>query len=153
MWGILLLVIGIYVLCALSVHLAYRFRKEKDRTGKHYVLVADENQHRLEWYVRSMFSFSRWMGTEVKVTIVDQGLTEESRTIIDRLARGGNDLKLHAKEEASVSGKKDEKRSQPKKTDGTQLLWMLEAEGVVSQADHAVLIDLQNPADLSKMPF
>lgn len=47
----------------------------------------------------------------------------------------------------------DSKRSQMKGIEGTQLLWLLQAEGIVSQADHAVLIDLQNPSDLSKMPF
>ncbi|MBP3966905.1 hypothetical protein [Paenibacillus lignilyticus] len=39
------------------------------------------------------------------------------------------------------------------KPEPTNLLWMLQAEGVVSVKDHAVLIDLRDPADLSKLPF
>ncbi|WP_308636651.1 hypothetical protein [Paenibacillus silvisoli] len=35
----------------------------------------------------------------------------------------------------------------------TNLLWMLQAEGVVSVKDHTVLVDLRNPDDLSKLPF
>ncbi|RAP73943.1 hypothetical protein [Paenibacillus montanisoli] len=40
-----------------------------------------------------------------------------------------------------------------KKLDPTNLLWMLQAEGIVSVKDHTVLVDLQNPDDLSKLPF
>ncbi|CAM4413902.1 hypothetical protein L1N85_07845 [Paenibacillus alkaliterrae] len=153
MLEILFLIIGCYALAALSVHLAYRARKGKKESGKHYVLVADDKQNNIEWYVRSMFSFSRRMGTDVRLTIVDQGVNEETKTIVDRLAKDGSGVKVHPKDGVSVSGKKGGKRSHSKELDGTQLLWLLEAEGVVSQADHAVLIDLQNPADLSKMPF
>lgn len=35
----------------------------------------------------------------------------------------------------------------------TNLLWKLQAEGIVSAKEHAVLIDLRDPADLSKLPY
>ncbi|MCQ6561877.1 glycosyltransferase family A protein [Paenibacillus mendelii] len=35
----------------------------------------------------------------------------------------------------------------------THLMWMLQAEGIITEAAHAVLIDLRNPSDLSKLPL
>ncbi|AZN38532.1 hypothetical protein [Paenibacillus albus] len=44
-------------------------------------------------------------------------------------------------------------KKQSASVEPTNLLWMLQAEGIVSAKDHAVLIDLRNPADLSKLPY
>ncbi|WP_141506485.1 hypothetical protein [Paenibacillus luteus] len=153
MFELLILVIGCYVLAALSVHLAYRIWRRKQQSSKHYVLIADVSHKNIEWYVRSLFSFSKRMGRNVRLTIVDRGVTEETRAIVERLARGGREVNVHHEELIPEASKKDGKRSQVADIDGTQLLWMLQAEGIVSQADHAVLVDLQNPTDLSKMPF
>ncbi|WP_028608247.1 hypothetical protein [Paenibacillus harenae] len=153
MLELLFWVIGCYVLAALSVHLAYRIRSRKRQPGKHYVLVADERQHNMEWVMRNLFSFSRRMGTDVRLTIIDRGVSEETKAIVERMARSGHKVKLHAKTDEPLQELKDSKRSHWYETDATQLMWMLQAEGIVSQADHAVLVDLQNPADLSKMPF
>jgi len=153
MFELLLLVIGCYALAALSVHLAYRIWRGRQQSSKHYVLVADVQQKNMEWYVRSLFSFSRRMGKNVRLTIVDQGVTEETLAIVERLARRGDEVRIHANGSNPLSESEDGKRSQTEGVDGTQLLWLLQAEGVVSLSDHAVLIDLQNPTDLSKMPF
>jgi hypothetical protein len=32
-------------------------------------------------------------------------------------------------------------------------MWMLQAEGIVTEPEHAVLVDLREPADLSKLPL
>ncbi|WP_054025406.1 glycosyltransferase family A protein [Bacillus sp. FJAT-28004] len=153
MFELLLLVIGCYVLAALSVHLAFRIWRGRQQSSKHYVLVADVQQKNMEWYVRSLFSFSRRMGKNVRLTIVDQGATDETLAIVERLARGGNEVRIHSNGSDPLTESKDSKRSQTMGVDGTQLLWLLQAEGVVSLSDHAVLVDLQNPSDLSKMPF
>jgi hypothetical protein len=153
MFELLILVIGCYVLAALSVHLAYRIWRKKQQSSKHYVLIADVSHRNIEWHARSLFSFSKRMGRNVRLTIVDRGVTEETRAIVERLARGGREVNVHQEELIPEATKKDGKRSQTAVVDGTQLLWMLQAEGIVSQADHAVLVDLQNPTDLSKMPF
>ncbi|QAY67748.1 hypothetical protein [Paenibacillus protaetiae] len=34
-----------------------------------------------------------------------------------------------------------------------QLLWTLRCEGVIKPNEQPVIVDLQNPSDLSKMPF
>ncbi|WP_138753705.1 hypothetical protein [Paenibacillus sinopodophylli] len=153
MLELLFMVIGCYALAALSVHLAYRIWRGRQQTSKHYVLVADVQQKNMEWYMRSLFSFSRRMGKDVRLTIVDQGATDETLAIVERLSRDGRAVKVHSSGISTAIQNVDSKRSQMKAADGTQLLWLLQAEGVVSQSDHAVLIDLQNPSDLSKMPF
>ncbi|WP_424766646.1 hypothetical protein [Paenibacillus sp. sgz302251] len=158
MLGILLLVIGIYALAALSVHLAYRIQQGYKPSGKHYVFVAEGEHKRMEWYMRSMLSFSRWMGKEVKVTIVDRGIDGETLAIIDRMSKDSHKLQVRVHPDQAVvfdekRSPKERKRSHMNETDATQLMWLLQEEGVVSKADHAVLVDLQNPADLSKMPF
>ncbi|WP_419875581.1 hypothetical protein [Candidatus Pristimantibacillus sp. PTI5] len=153
MFELLLLVIGCYALAALSVHLAYRIWRGRQQSSKHYVLVAGDRQKNMEWYVRSLFYFSRRMGKDVQLTIVDRGVTDETLAIVERLARDGKEVRVHSKGTVPITENDDSKRSQTKGVDGTQLLWLLQAEGVVSNADHAVLIDLQNPSDLSKMPF
>jgi hypothetical protein len=153
MFELLLLVIGCYALAALSVHLAFRIWRRRQQSSKHYVFVADVRQKNMEWHMRSLFSFSKRMGKDVRLTIVDRGVTDETRAIVERLARSGNEVTIHPGENAPQMENDDSKRSHNDGVDGTQLLWLLQAEGIVSQSDHAVLIDLQNPSDLSKMPF
>lgn len=103
--------------------------------------------------MRSLFSFSRRIGKEVRVTVIDRGATEETLAIVQRLAREGDHVKADPSAIETELDNLDGKRSHQVGVDATQLLWLLQAEGIVSQADHAVLVDLQNPADLSKMPF
>lgn len=153
MFELLLLVIGCYALAALSVHLAYRIWRGRQQSSRHYVLVADVQQKNMEWYMRSLFYFSRRMGKNVRLTIVNRGVTDEMLAIVERFARGGNEVNVHCAANAAKTEEKDNKRSQMTGVDGTQLLWLLQAEGIVSLSDHAVLVDLQNPSDLSKMPF
>jgi hypothetical protein len=38
-------------------------------------------------------------------------------------------------------------------TEPSHLMWMLQAEGIVTEPEHAVLVDLREPADLSKLPL
>lgn len=153
MFELLLLVISCYALAALSVHLAYRIRRKRLQESRHYVLVADDRQNNMEWYMRSLFSFSRRMGKDVRLTIIDRGASEETLAIVERLARDADTLKVHPSKNDPELDNSDSKRSQPMPNDATGLLWLLQSKGIVSHGDHAVLIDLQNPEDLSKMPF
>lgn len=157
MLGLLLFVIGCYVAAALSVHLAYRLRMRGKNASRHYVLIADRQQSNMEWYMRSLFSFSRRMGKDVKVTVVDSGATEETLAIVDRMARSGNRINVHALPSSQTAAMNDKTKPESGAENGESgamhLMWMLQAEGVVKDSKHAVLIDLQNPSDLSKMPF
>jgi hypothetical protein len=69
MVSLLLFVIGCYVLTALSVHLYYQLCQHRQEE-KHYVLLAEQPFEQMEWIVRSMYSFSKWMGIPVQVTII-----------------------------------------------------------------------------------
>ncbi|TCM97259.1 hypothetical protein EV294_104475 [Paenibacillus sp. BK033] len=145
--AIFLLVIGCYALAAASVHVAYRLRRGKIRESKHYVLVAHDQHMKMEMFLRQFSSYSRRMGTDVQLTVVDNDSADQTAQIVDRLRRENGNITVFADE-----GSKDRKRSQSGE-DSAGLIWMLRNEGIVSKPDQAILVDLQNPSDLSKMPF
>ncbi|SFF24798.1 hypothetical protein SAMN05216378_5675 [Paenibacillus catalpae] len=144
---ILLLVIGCYALAAASVHVAYRLRRNKARESKHYVLVAHDQHMKMEMFLRQFSSYSRRMGTDVQLTVVDSHSADETAQIVDRLRKENGNITVFADE-----GLKDRKRSH-RDDSSAGLIWMLTNEGIVSKPDQAILVDLQNPSDLSKMPF
>lgn len=152
---VLLLVIGCYALAALLVHLAYWIGSRRQQRSKHYVLITDQGQNNMEWYLRMLHTFSRWMGKDVRLTVVDRGASEETLAILERWRRGGKEVRvhLHPAEADKESGPADAARGSHGSQSAVQMMWMLQAEGIVSESEHAVLVDLQNPADLSKMPF
>jgi len=136
MLHILLIVIGVYALAAAMVHIVHWLAQGRMRTRKHYVLVADSDEQHLEWYMRSLNAFSRWMGKDVRLTIVDRGASSEAATIASRLNDGEPPIVLKSDEEL-----------------GDGLLWQLQIQGIVTEKEHAVLVDLQSSEDLSKLPF
>lgn len=151
---LLLLVIGCYVLAALLVHLAYWIGLGRMQKSKHYVLITDRDQNNMEWYLRMLNAFSRLMGRDVRLTVVDRGASEETLAIVERWQRGGKEVRLHAHPAAVEPEDGTDEGERPHGNQvAAQMMWMLQTEGIVSESEHAVLVDLQNPADLSKMPF
>lgn len=155
MLELLLLIIGCYAAAAMVVHLCFRMGGSRERPARHYVFIAGQRQKNMEWYMRSLFSFSRWMGKEVRLTVVDRGLDEEDRAVVERWQGAGRPVRIHQGElEMPPSENKDGKRCQHEGVDeAAHVMWTLRTKGIVSDSEQAVLIDLQNPADLSKMPF
>jgi hypothetical protein len=153
MLELLLLIIGCYAAAALLVHLAFRLGGERKKARKHYVLIAGGRQPHMEWYLRSLHSFSRWTGSDIRLTVLDRGLAEEPKAIVDQWNRQGDTVKLHREEGEKPAAEKERKRYPSESEGAVHLMWMLQSEGIVSKADHAILVDLQNPEDLSKMPF
>ncbi|MFX3631587.1 MAG: hypothetical protein ACE3L7_02605 [Candidatus Pristimantibacillus sp.] len=153
MIGILLAVVGCYALVAALVHLAHWISVGKKRVRKHYVLVAHDQHMNMEWFLRSFFAFSRRMGTDVKLTVVDEGSTDQTTDIVERLGHRGVGATVYVGDEGGSKSQNDRKRSQMDDEDAERLLWKLQSEGIITSSDHAVLVDLQNPSDLSKMPF
>ncbi|MFC4812020.1 glycosyltransferase family A protein [Paenibacillus sp. GCM10023250] len=199
----LLWIVGCYVLAAIVVYACSAFRLGRERSVKHYVLIAGNEEPRMEWYMRSLRRFSHLTGTDVKVTVVDNGSQDDTIQIARAFAKQGMNVQVHGgsgllagdagleasaakaaegaaadtpalgKEASTVFGRSGKwKRFRPRWRRGsgsggagepaakagkpfepTHLLWMLQAEGIVSEKDHAVLIDLRDPADLSKLPF
>ncbi|GLX70176.1 hypothetical protein [Paenibacillus glycanilyticus] len=146
--AIFLLVIGCYALAAALVHVAYRLRRNKTSESKHYVLVAHDQHMKMEMVLRQFSSYSRRMGKDVQLTVVDSHSADETAQIVDRLRRENGNVTVFADE-----GLKDRKRSHSRLDDSAGLIWMLRNEGIVTKPDQAILVDLQNPSDLSKMPF
>ncbi|MCR2806743.1 hypothetical protein [Paenibacillus soyae] len=153
MLNVLLIIIGCYAAAALLVHLAHWIGRGKSRKSKHYVLIADKGQaEQMEWYLRMLHAFSRWIGKDVRLTVVDRGASDETLAIVERWRRSGKQVHVHAQKPQADTETEDGKRLQGNEG-AVHMMWMLQAEGVVSESEHAVLVDLQNPADLSKMPF
>lgn len=149
MLELLLLVIGCYAAAALLVHLAFRWERKKLR--KHYVLIAYGRQPHMEWYLRSMHAAARWTGNDIRLTVLDRGLTDESKDIVDRWNRGRGKVEML---ETEAGGPSELGESYSSNGDGAvHLLWFLQSKGIVSERDYPILVDLQNPEDLSKMPF
>jgi hypothetical protein len=146
------------MVAAALVHLMhwylYRGHKQEKMPRHHYVWVTDQRQTNIEWHLRSLFSFSRMVGKDVQLTVIDNGLSDEALAIVNRFAREQEKIKVHAAQDLD----KHKEGSSKEKTvasnrNADQWLWLLQNEGVVSASDSAVLIDLHNPEDLSKLPY
>ncbi|MGG4144819.1 hypothetical protein ABEW34_17020 [Paenibacillus algorifonticola] len=205
MINIFLIVVGCYVLAGFFVHAVYRWKRHKRRSARHYVLLANPQHSNMERMIRSFFSFSRWMGVDVQLTVVDAGLSEQTREIIERLNRADGGINLYVdrynevestliiseegragvsrmqhlsehglegmepgvetenrlleqdtdsklKPDYATKRKLNNPQSKSKRT-ASSLLWRMQADGVITKNEYPVVIDLQNPEDLSKIPF
>lgn len=147
MISLIALVLGSYVLAALSVHLIryYGIRKNTGRS-RHYVLYARNDETRMEWFIRSIRWFSRRSGTDVRITVVDCGASEETLAIVGRFAaRDGCPV------ETSSSDKFRLVRSSSHDRVGSG--GFANAGECVSRSGHAVFVDLNRPEDLAKLPL
>ncbi len=170
---VLLWIVGCYALAAVAVHAALVLSSGQSRDVLHYVLIAGNEQLQMEWYMRSLRRFSHFTGREVKVTVVDHGSEDETIGIARFFARYG--MKVDIKSGAPLAStlgeaagaskevhemnkySKRQNRKQPalkhQGVEPTSLMWMLQAEGIITESEHAVLIDLRDPAELSKLPL
>lgn len=83
----LLCIFGSYGLGVVLVHLVHSIhRGHKDRR-RIYVLVTHNNQAQIEWYIRSLSFFSWLKGREIDIHILDEGSTDDTMGIIERVAR------------------------------------------------------------------
>lgn len=87
MWIGLLSIIGCYGISIALIHLLFGFRNRRSKKPTNVVLVTRNNQSQIEWVIRSMFFFSRMKGKQVRATIIDEGSSDETREIIERLSQ------------------------------------------------------------------
>jgi len=81
-----LLILGCYVLAMAWVHAVHiRMRRRGKPTPIHVVLLTENNQHHIEWYLRYLHFVSWRKGRPVQVTIVDSGSTDETLAIVRRM--------------------------------------------------------------------
>lgn len=84
----LLVAIGFYGLGALGVLWAHRRKRLRHAVAsRHYVLHARNDSRRLEWVVRGLLWHGSLRDPDIRVTVVDEGSTDETRAIAGLLAR------------------------------------------------------------------
>lgn len=86
MWIGLLWILSCYGISIAVLHLLFGIRKGRSKKPTNVLLVTKNNQNQIEWYIRSLFFFSRVKGNEVTATIVDEGSSDDTRRIIERLS-------------------------------------------------------------------
>jgi hypothetical protein len=52
----------------------------------HVVLVTKNNQSQIEWYVRSLYFFCKLKGRQIDTTVLDEGSTDDTLRIVERLS-------------------------------------------------------------------
>ncbi|MBJ6361921.1 hypothetical protein ACFOQM_11555 [Paenibacillus sp. GCM10012307] len=150
-----------YTLAAVIV-LAIRFyRGQKQSNTSHYVLVGANHELQMEGYIRAIRWSSLKSGSPVKITVVDEGSTDETRAIVEKLARDDKGILLYDGGEETPRLEPAAQRvgawynSWPGRSGVNEphhYLWLLQAEGIVSEADHAIVVDLRQPEQLEKLP-
>lgn len=53
---------------------------------KHYILFTNQNQLRIEWYIRSLLFLSWLKGRTITITLIDEGSTDETLEIVQKLS-------------------------------------------------------------------
>lgn len=83
----LLTIFGVYGLSVLLMHLVYWGCRHKMAEPFQYVLVTKDNQLQIEWYLRWLLFFSKLKGRDVRIVVFDQGSSDDTLSIVQRLAR------------------------------------------------------------------
>ncbi|MFD0673644.1 glycosyltransferase family A protein [Cohnella sp. GCM10027633] len=87
----LLWIIGCYAAAALVAHWVYK-RSVAGGIRRHYVLVAGNHESEIEGCVRALQRYSRRTGTDVGITVVLDGSSDETGAIVERFTRDGSGI-------------------------------------------------------------
>lgn len=88
MLELLLWIISAYALSMLAVHLvhAWNQRRAKGPVCKRVVLITHNQQHQVEWVLRSLL-FCNWLkGRHIELIVIDTGSSDLTMRIVSRLA-------------------------------------------------------------------
>ncbi|CAG7634069.1 hypothetical protein PAESOLCIP111_03528 [Paenibacillus solanacearum] len=81
-------IVGCYTAGVVILHLLHwQWKKKRSDRTVHYVLRTFNNQLQLEWYIRSLSFFSWIKGRTIRITIADEGSTDDTMAIAQRLSR------------------------------------------------------------------
>jgi hypothetical protein len=81
----LLWIVGSYAIGIALVHWCYRRDREKSQIETHVALITYNSQLQVEWFVRSLLFFSRLKGKEIQLTVADEGSTDDTLAIVEKL--------------------------------------------------------------------
>jgi hypothetical protein len=79
-------ILACYGVAVLAVHAYYRRSRRARGKASHVVLVTKNNQSSIEWYLRSLFFFSKMRGRAISTTVLDEGSTDDTLHIVRKLA-------------------------------------------------------------------
>lgn len=80
----LLWILGIYAAGIALVHWYYRDQRRELRAVTQVLLITHNNQTQIEWYIRSLYFFSRLKGRDIHVTLADEGSSDDTLAIAER---------------------------------------------------------------------
>lgn len=86
MWIGLLWIVGCYGLSIAVLHILFGSRKASSKKAARVLLITKNNENQIEWYIRSLFFFSRVKGWELQTTVIDKGSSDDTLKIIERLS-------------------------------------------------------------------
>ncbi len=89
-----------YMLAAAIVLIIRYYYGQKQSNTSHYVLVGDNHELQMEGYIRAIRWSSLKSGSPVKITVVDEGSTDETGAIVQKLARKDKGILLYNAGEA-----------------------------------------------------
>lgn len=80
-------IIGSYAAGVAFIHWLYRrWKRGEPKRTVHYILRTYNNQLQIEWFIRTLYFFSRVKGRTITVTLVDEGSTDDTLMIVSRLS-------------------------------------------------------------------
>lgn len=84
----LLWIIGIYGACIAILHAVHAWLRRKGTTAgtTYFALITHNNQSQIEWYLRSLIFFSWLRGRYVSIAVFDEGSTDDTLAIVERMA-------------------------------------------------------------------
>ncbi|SDE35046.1 hypothetical protein SAMN02799630_05247 [Paenibacillus sp. UNCCL117] len=81
-------ILGCYAAGIAIIHiLHWRRKRQAGARMMHYILQTRNNGHQIEWVLRSLHFFSWMRGRAIAVTIADEGSTDDTVAIAERLSQ------------------------------------------------------------------
>lgn len=133
----LLWMIGAYGLCIVLVHAAHAWTRGGRMAVRHYVLIGSNQQHRIEWLIRSLLLFGWLRGCSVQITLLDEGSQDDTLEIARKLQQqsGGILTILECSQEREAA------------------IRSLETGRGLSDRIDTIVVELSSPGDLAKLPL
>ncbi len=86
MWTLIIGIFLIYSATIFFLHLKYKQCEQKIILTNRVVLVIQNNQSQIEWYMRVLLFKSKLKGINLLIILIDNGSTDETIEIIERIA-------------------------------------------------------------------